>query len=120
MNAEEWPRLSLHESKPPLPPEDGMFRQVTDVAWDKAGNTYISDGYINLRVAKVDKDGNWLKSWGEPGSGPGQFVPGRSYKLWLDGKFSAYWGSQASNWGSSDGFMRWLALPRTSSMLAKY
>jgi DNA-binding beta-propeller fold protein YncE len=58
---------------PPLPPVDGMFRQVTDVAWDAAGNAYISDGYINSRVAKVDKDGNWLKSWGEPGSGPGQF-----------------------------------------------
>jgi DNA-binding beta-propeller fold protein YncE len=63
----------LKEPNPPLPPEDGMFRQVTDVAWDKAGNTYISDGYINSRIAKVDKDGNWLKSWGEPGSGPGQF-----------------------------------------------
>lgn len=58
---------------PPFPPVDGMFRQVTDVAWDVAGNTYIGDGYINSRVAKVDKDGNWLKSWGEPGSGPGQF-----------------------------------------------
>jgi sugar lactone lactonase YvrE len=46
---------------------------VTDVAWDAAGNTYISDGYINSRVAKVDKDGNWIKSWGERGSGPGQF-----------------------------------------------
>jgi DNA-binding beta-propeller fold protein YncE len=59
---------------PPLPPVDGQFRQVTDVAWDAAGNTYISDGYINSRIAKVDKDGNWIKSWGEPGSGPGQFV----------------------------------------------
>jgi hypothetical protein len=59
--------------KPPLPAEDGRFRQVTDVAWDKAGNTYISDGYINSRVAKVDKDGNWLKSWGERGNEPGQF-----------------------------------------------
>jgi DNA-binding beta-propeller fold protein YncE len=63
----------LKHPKPPLPPVDGMFRQVTDMAWDAAGNTYISDGYINSRVAKVDKDGNWLKSWGEPGSGPGQF-----------------------------------------------
>ena len=50
-----------------------MFRQVTDMAWDAAGNTYISDGYINSRVAKVDKNGNWIKSWGEPGDGPGQF-----------------------------------------------
>lgn len=63
----------LKHVHPPLAPIDGMFRQVTDVAWDSAGNAYISDGYINSRVAKVDKDGNWLKSWGEPGNGPGQF-----------------------------------------------
>jgi len=63
----------LKHVKPPLTPVDGMFRQVTDVAWDSAGNTYISDGYVNSRVAKVDKEGNWLMSWGEPGAGPGQF-----------------------------------------------
>ena len=63
----------LKHPKPPLPAEDGRFRQVTDVAWDKAGNTFISDGYINSRVAKVDKDGNWLKSWGDRGKEPGQF-----------------------------------------------
>ena len=62
----------LKHVKPPLPPIDGMFRQVTDVTWDSSGNTYISDGYINSRIAKVDKDGNWIKSWGEPGDQPGQ------------------------------------------------
>ena len=63
----------LEHPKPPLPPEDGRFRQVTDVTWDPAGNIFISDGYINSRVAKADKDGNWLKSWGTPGNKPGQF-----------------------------------------------
>ncbi len=63
----------LKHPKPPLPPVDGQFRQVTDVTWDPAGNTYISDGYVNSRVAKADKNGNWLMSWGEPGDGPGQF-----------------------------------------------
>ena len=63
----------LPHPNPPLPPVDGMFRQVTDMAWDKEGNTYISDGYINSRIAKVDKNGDWLKSWGEPGNQPGQF-----------------------------------------------
>ena len=63
----------LRHPKPPLPAIDGLFRQVTDVTWDSAGNTYISDGYINSRVAKVDKDGNWIKSWGGPGDQPGQF-----------------------------------------------
>jgi hypothetical protein len=71
----------LGHPKPPLPPVDGMFRQVTDVAWDASGNAYISDGYINSRVAKVDKDGNWLMSWGEPGTGSGQFNTPHSIAL---------------------------------------
>jgi DNA-binding beta-propeller fold protein YncE len=62
----------IERVKPPRPPEDGRFRQVTDVAWDPAGNTFISDGYINSRVAKVDSNGNWLKSFGEPGAKPGE------------------------------------------------
>jgi DNA-binding beta-propeller fold protein YncE len=75
----------LRHVRPPLPPVDGMFRQVTDVAWDTAGNTYISDGYINSRIAKVDKDGNWVKSWGEPGDGPGQFNVPHSIAVDRDG-----------------------------------
>jgi len=71
----------LKEVNPPLPAEDGLFRQVTDVAWDAAGNTYISDGYINSRIAKVSKDGDWLRSWGEPGSKPGQFDTPHSIAL---------------------------------------
>jgi len=63
----------LKHVHPPLPPVDGMFRQVTDVTWDPEGNTYISDGYVNSRVAKVDKNGKWLLSFGEPGDQPGQF-----------------------------------------------
>ena len=66
--------------KPPLPPDDGRFRQVTDVAWDRAGDAFISDGYTNSRVAKFDKHGNWITTWGSKGSGgahadenPGQF-----------------------------------------------
>lgn len=58
---------------PPLPAIDGLFRQPTDVAWDSQGNTYVSDGYINSRVAKYDKNGDWQKSWGGYGTGPGQF-----------------------------------------------
>src|SRR6202140_2515860 len=61
----------LKHLKPPLPAVEGMFRQVTDVAWDSSGNAYISDGYINSRVPKVDKNGNWVTSWGEPGREPG-------------------------------------------------
>jgi DNA-binding beta-propeller fold protein YncE len=63
----------LKHPKPPLQAEDGRFRQVTDMTWDPEGNTFISDGYINSRVAKVDKLGNWVKSWGERGDKPGEF-----------------------------------------------
>jgi DNA-binding beta-propeller fold protein YncE len=78
----------LHHPRPPLPPVDGLFRQVTDVAWDAAGNTYISDGYINSRIAKVDKNGNWLKSWGEPGDKPGQF--NTPHSIAVDAKGNVY------------------------------
>jgi DNA-binding beta-propeller fold protein YncE len=57
----------------PRPHQDGLFREPTDVAFDSAGNTYITDGYINSRVAKYDANGDWEKSWGEFGTGPGQF-----------------------------------------------
>jgi NHL repeat len=63
----------LEHPKPPLAAIDGQFREVTDMAWDAQGNTYISDGYINSRVAKVAPDGRWLGSWGSFGSAPGQF-----------------------------------------------
>jgi len=63
----------LEHPQPPLAAVDGQFRQVTDVAWDSEDNIYISDGYINSRVAKYDKDGNWVASYGEYGSGQGQF-----------------------------------------------
>jgi streptogramin lyase len=76
----------LKHPRPPLPPVDGMFRQVTDMAWDAAGNAYISDGYINSRIAKVDKNGNWLKSWGEPGSEPGQLNTPHSIAVDATGK----------------------------------
>ncbi len=58
---------------PPRPAVDGQFRQPTDVTWDRAGNIFISDGYINSRVAKYDKNGDWVKQWGKPGKGSGEF-----------------------------------------------
>src|SRR4051812_30203424 len=66
--AEPWEHVN-----PPLPHVDGLFRQPTDVAWDSEGNTYITDGYVNSRVAKYDRNGDWVKSWGSKGTGPGQF-----------------------------------------------
>ena len=63
----------LGHPNPPLPPQEGRFRQPTDVAWDSEGNIYITDGYVNSRVAKFDKNGDWAASFGDPGTGPAQF-----------------------------------------------
>jgi hypothetical protein len=63
-----WTRVT-----PPRPHVDGNFRQPTDVTWDTQGNAFISDGYINSRVAKYDKNGDWVKSWGEKGTKEGEF-----------------------------------------------
>ncbi len=57
------------EPKPAPMHQDGYFRAPTDVAFDSDDNIYVTDGYINSRVAKFDKSGNWIKSWGTRGSG---------------------------------------------------
>jgi len=48
------------------------FSRPTDVAWDKDGNIFISDGYGDSRVVKYDKNGRFVKSAGTRGNGQGQ------------------------------------------------
>jgi DNA-binding beta-propeller fold protein YncE len=40
---------------------------------NKTGNMLVADGYSNARVHKYDPDGRLIMSWGESGTGPGQF-----------------------------------------------
>src|SRR6266850_4303073 len=49
------------------------FNRPTDVAWDSAGSIFVADGYGNSRIAKFDKYGKFIKSWGSRGTEPGQF-----------------------------------------------
>lgn len=57
----------------PVPPaQPYLFNRPTDVAWDAAGNIFVSDGYGNSRVVKYSKDGVFIASVGTRGSGQGQ------------------------------------------------
>ncbi len=57
----------------PVPPaEPYRFNRPTDVAWDAAGDIFVSDGYGNSRVVKYDKNGRFITSVGTKGNAPGQ------------------------------------------------
>jgi hypothetical protein len=49
------------------------FNRVTNVAKGGNGDMYITDGYGNSRVHRFSADGKLITSWGQPGSGPGEF-----------------------------------------------
>jgi DNA-binding beta-propeller fold protein YncE len=82
------PEAVLVPVRPPAAPAAGqvagagaptdVFNRPTDVAWDSAGNIFVSDGVGNQRVAKFDKNGVFVKSWGSKGSEPGQFGSARA------------------------------------------
>ena len=59
--------------KTPVQQSAGPFNRVTNVALSKNGELYVSDGYGNARVHKFDHQGEYVTSWGQPGSGPGEF-----------------------------------------------
>jgi hypothetical protein len=88
--AEPWEHVD-----PPQPHVDGLFRQPTDVAWDSEGNTYITDGYINSRVAKYDRNGDWVKSWGSKGTGQGQF--NTPHSIAIDRQNNVYVGDRGNH-----------------------
>ena len=108
---------------PGEPGEDARhFNQPTDVAVTRAGEIYVSDGYINARVAKFAADGRLIRAWGRRGRGPGEFDTPHAVRLDSrervyvsdransriqifdpDGRFLAQWtdGRRLETWGSS-------------------
>jgi hypothetical protein len=58
---------------PPLLNQKYRFGRPTDVTWDPQGNIFVSDGYVNSRVVKYDKNGRFLGQFaGERGNGQNQ------------------------------------------------
>src|SRR5438093_754297 len=49
------------------------FNQPTDIAIRPDGTFYVSDGYVNSRVAIFDRNGKELREWGKKGAGEGEF-----------------------------------------------
>jgi peptidylglycine monooxygenase len=58
------------------------FNHPTDVAVSREGDIYVTDGYGNACVHKFSPDGEHILTWGEPGSGPGEFHT--PHGVWVD------------------------------------
>ncbi len=79
----------------PAAPEPYTFNRPTDVAWDAAGNIFVSDGYGNSRVVKYDKNGRFIASVGSKGSAPGQLnLP---HTMATDAKGNVYVGDRSNS-----------------------
>lgn len=72
------------------------FSRPTGVAFDTAGNIFVADGWggNNARVAKFDRNGTFLKSWGSRGTGPGQF--GGLHDIAVDARGNVYVADRAN------------------------
>ncbi len=70
-NPEPWTWLT-HVIERAVPGKANLY-QETDIGWSRDGSMFVADGYGNSRVAKYDKDGNFVKAWGERGAQPGNF-----------------------------------------------
>jgi NHL repeat len=52
------------------------FNRPTFLTWLPDSTMFVADGYNGTRVAKFDKNGKFLLSWGEKGTPPNEMRPG--------------------------------------------
>jgi DNA-binding beta-propeller fold protein YncE len=64
----------------------GPFNRPTNIAVGPRGHLYVSDGYGNCRVHRFSPGGTLERSWGEPGTGPGQFYLPHGIAVAADGR----------------------------------
>ena len=64
----------------------GPFNRPTNLAVGPKGDLYVSDGYGNCRVHRFAPSGELRRSWGVPGTGPGQFYLPHGIAIAVDGR----------------------------------
>lgn len=70
---------------------EGYFNLPTDSGVAPNGDIYVADGYGNSRVHQFSASGEHIRSWGEPGVGPGQFhLPHGARVIERDGQPNVY------------------------------
>ena len=79
---------------PAAPAQKYNFGRQTDVGWDPQGNIFVSDGYVNSRVVKYDKNGRFLKDVGTRGNQPLQM--NTPHSIAVDGQGNVYVGDRGN------------------------
>ena len=62
------------------------FNHPADICVAPSGELYVADGYGNSSVHRFNAAGEYMGSFGSPGSGPGQFRVPHSVSASLDGR----------------------------------
>ena len=62
------------------------FNAPTNLAIGPTGDLFISDGYGNCKVHRFRASGELVRSWGVPGTGPGQFNLPHGIAVTMDGR----------------------------------
>ena len=62
------------------------FNHPADICVAPSGELYVADGYGNSSVHRFSADGDYITSFGSPGSGPGEFRVPHSVRVSQDGR----------------------------------
>jgi peptidylglycine monooxygenase len=79
-------RLELSLGERHRPRLQAPFNHPADVAAAPSGEIYVADGYGNSAVHCFSAQGQLLRSWGRPGTGPGELTTPHAVRVLADGR----------------------------------